>query len=298
MIKHLILSSGGPKGCITFGAIKQLIERNVFSITELDSIYGVSIGAIISSILLLDYEIDFIENYIINKPWNKYINITNVDLFSLTQQNGIFDIHMIDEIIIPLLDAKGIHSTITLLEFYHLTQTRFYCYTSDIHQNQDNLIEMSHESHPDLSLMEALHRSSCVPLLFKPIIEENHCYVDGAYLMNFPFQPCLQREICDIKEIIGIYMMRTEMKQIHTESSIFDVALLLGSKYNNMIQHNFEKLNEIKNAQIVYCFSNDLSVWEKVLIDKEYREQCIINGKSFANLFLLQFPDLLRKEEK
>lgn len=289
MIKHLVLSSGGPRGCMTFGAIKQLVDQKIISISQLHSLYGVSIGAIIGAMILFENDLDFVENYIIHKPWNKYINITNVDLFSLTQQNGIFDIQLIDEIILPILDAKGIHTNITLLEFFNHTHIHFYCYTSDIYQKNNKLIEMSHHSHPNLTLIEALHRSSCVPFLFKPIInEENHCYIDGAFLMNFPYEPCIQREKCNPNEIIGIYIMQHETKHIDSESSLFDVAFLLGTKYNHMIQYNFEKLNEKIDAQIIYCFCNDHSIWEKIIIDKDYRALSIQNGKSFTNLFILQ----------
>lgn len=48
-------------------------------------------------------------------------------------------------------------------------------------------------------LIRAVHASSCIPGIFKPIMIDNQMYVDGAVLNNFPVEPLLKD--CDF--IIG-----------------------------------------------------------------------------------------------
>ena len=53
IIKHLVFSGGGPAGLITYGAVKQLEQANVWSLSNIQSMYGCSIGAYLAVVLSL-----------------------------------------------------------------------------------------------------------------------------------------------------------------------------------------------------------------------------------------------------
>ena len=80
IIKHLVISGGGVYGLSALGALNHLSENGYWNINNIESIYGTSIGAIISTILALKYEWPILQNYIINRPWEKTFKF---DMYSI-----------------------------------------------------------------------------------------------------------------------------------------------------------------------------------------------------------------------
>ena len=53
-IKHLVLCGGGPVGLVMYGALKRLHERNVWKLSDIESIYMCSIGSLFGITISLD----------------------------------------------------------------------------------------------------------------------------------------------------------------------------------------------------------------------------------------------------
>ena len=66
MIKHLVLSGGGPTGFLTYGAARYLSQQNFWSMNSVESIYGTSIGAFFGIILSLGLPWNYLDDYLIN----------------------------------------------------------------------------------------------------------------------------------------------------------------------------------------------------------------------------------------
>jgi predicted acylesterase/phospholipase RssA len=52
------------------------------------------------------------------------------------------------------------------------------------------LVEFSHETHPDMPVIEAVRASAALPILFEPVTYNGHVYMDGGFLLNYPFTKC------------------------------------------------------------------------------------------------------------
>ena len=79
-IKHLILSGGGPIGLVEYGALKYLTKQNIISYNNIESIYAVSIGAILGLIYILNLEWLWVDDFIIKRPWKKLFKISYTKL--------------------------------------------------------------------------------------------------------------------------------------------------------------------------------------------------------------------------
>jgi predicted acylesterase/phospholipase RssA len=64
--------------------------------------------------------------------------------------------------------------------------------------------------------------SSALPGIFMPIIMDNHCYIDGGVMCNFPINQCI-RDHPDKNEILAVNSCYNKDKQINYENH----ALLL-----------------------------------------------------------------------
>jgi predicted acylesterase/phospholipase RssA len=173
IIKHLVLSGGGPIGLVEYGALKYLTANNIIDIANIQSIYTTSIGSIISFIYILNFDWTWIDDFFIKRPWEKLINFSYGTYLNIFYDKGIVNKKIIINALKPLFLAKEIPLTITLLEFYNLTSVEFNMYTCNLSSFKKE--KLNHINTPNLELIDALYMSSSVPVIFVPLYI-NNCY--------------------------------------------------------------------------------------------------------------------------
>ena len=286
MIKHIVLSGGGPTGLLYYGALKHLFEQKFIKIENIKSIYGTSIGAIIGVILLLKYDWKTLDDYFLKRPWEKVFKIAPDNLFELYSNKGMFQFSIVKEMLKPLLTAKDLSEDITLKEFYEYNQIDFHCFTSEM--NSFIKVDLNHKTYPELSLIRALEMTSAVPILFKPIIEGDKCYVDGGLFDNYPINECLATEKCSENEILGIKnKWSNEQEIINSEMNIFQYLQASMNKIITYVQlHSLPKPIRYELKCICDKKLADYSTWFEYLTKVENMKELIQDGKTFAELFL------------
>ena len=73
---------------------------------NIQTIYATSVGCILAVFLSLKYSWDDLDNYVINRPWQTLFQFSFQSILSSFANNGIFDISIIKEILLPLFNAK------------------------------------------------------------------------------------------------------------------------------------------------------------------------------------------------
>jgi len=154
MIKHLVLSGGGPSGFLTIGSLQYLNEQNFWNIENIKTIYGTSIGAMISIFISLKFDWETLNNYLINRPWHESLHITLNQILNIYSNKGLFDSKLMEIIFKPLFDAKNISLDITLKDFYEYSRIELHIFSIEI--NELKLVEISYITHPDLSVINAV----------------------------------------------------------------------------------------------------------------------------------------------
>lgn len=188
--EHLVFSGGGIAGFLHHGAFMHLIEKNFINFDDIKSIHGTSIGAFLSVIYSLKIDKKILNNYIINRPLDKLFSIESGFLFNNSNKLGFFNIlEITKKILEPLFKYVNIDIDITMKEFYNKTSIEIFLYTINV--IKFDCVTISHETFPNLKVVDAVAMSSSVPIIFQPIFYENNFYIDGGILNNYPLQSCI-----------------------------------------------------------------------------------------------------------
>ncbi len=243
IIKHIVIGGGGHYGLTMYGILKEAHKLGFWKRENIQSLYGTSIGSLICLLVTLDYDWDTLDRYFIERPWETVFKFDLNTIMYAFENRGIFDQTIINELIKPLLLGKDIPLDITLKEYYERTHIDMYITTSEVVQFE--LIVLSHKTHPEWRLLDAIYASCSLPVIFAPIIRNNCCYIDGGLFSGYPLDLCLKSD-CDPNEIFGIRKTSGSNREpIHEKSTLFDI--MKNTMKNAMKNFNGIPLNTIKN---------------------------------------------------
>jgi|TARA_B110000495_G_C23031436_1_gene614426 predicted acylesterase/phospholipase RssA len=280
-IKHLVISGGAHNGLYIFGTIKKLLKEKFFNIEDINSIYGTSVGSIIAAMLCLKQEWDIIFDYILNRPWNKDIFITPDMIFESITKKGVLGKSFMNIIFDKLLKARGLSTTITLKEFYNYSKINLVIFS--VNANTFDIVKISHDTHPQLELIDALYMSSTMPFVFQPLFVKDICYIDGGCICHYPINYCVE-DVDDTNEILGIKLrFKANTLNITETSNIFYFGFHL---FNKLISNRQNKNISIENEINIDCNLLNASDAFDCINNKSTREKYIKEGESFAEVFL------------
>jgi predicted acylesterase/phospholipase RssA len=282
-IKHLVISGGGPIMVQVLGAIQHLEKSEFLNIKNIETIYGTSAGAIVGTLICLNYDWDTINDYIIKRPWKDVFPIKVQNIFDAYTKKGIFDIKTIEKCFKPLLAAKDISMDITLADFYKISNIELHMFTFEI--NDYKVEDISYLTHPNLPLLTAIQMTCSLPILVTPVCIDDKCYIDGGMASNYPLNYCIESgKLPD--EILGFKNKYTEKKStVNTESNIMD--FLLSFLFKAVLSFNTENIQQsIKNEVICNADHLSIDVLKNALSSIEVRRELFNNGTESASLFL------------
>lgn len=292
-IKHLIISGGGPLGFRFIGALQKLDKENFWKPENTESIYCTSIGSIIGAIICLNYDWETLNKYVIERPWHEAFKITAKQILDSYYNKGLYNKKFIESIVKPLFQAKDIELNVTLKQFYEYSLIDLHIFTFEL--NKFVTVELSHTTHPDLELVEALTMSSALPGVFMPIFIDNNCFIDGGVKCNYPLNQCL-RDHTNKDEILGIKMAyKSEndgtdcFKNINVteDSSLLEYIGCFTINAMNFIRDT-EKIDNIPNTIRCYIINNPLQFdyIQEAIVSQELRKKWVEDGEKDAEEFL------------
>lgn len=315
VIKHLVVSSGGPAGHMMYSILRTLNLKGIWDFKNIKTIYGSSIGSYIAIILSLRYDWQVIDDYLIKRPWEKiFISSTSSTcstssttestehgnhnttstfagaknkldyVLRLYNNHGLYGLKEFTETLRPALQGKDMSVNITLNEFYEKTGIEIHLMVTEM--NKFRVVDFSYRTHPNQSLVEACYMSCCYPFGFVPIYRDGCCYLDGGIINDYPVDDCIRDQKCNLSEILGIKMLwERKPANLSEKSSVLQFV----STFFNQIKSNFFE-NKITRAipNEVVCVSKVFSAqdWMNWVKDESYRRELVLRGETFANVFL------------
>ena len=286
-IEHIVLSGGGTLGICELASLHTLFQNKVLDHSHIKSLYGISIGSIITFLLAIQIDTSVIQEYIIQRPWDKLFAsfLKSEQLLNIHQRKGIYNKEIIVEALRPLIKYSSFDETITFKDIYEHFNTRLYLYSACLPNL--SVVEFSHETHPDMPVVDAIVMSSAIPGVFEPIYFEGKFYIDAGILQNYPVEQCIQREKQE-NRILGILFKEpsnsSDNKTLENDMHIIPyMSMLLRECHHKLREHYTEPT--IPN-EIVIPYSKKDAFSEKILVDKEERIRFISLGKKYAQMFL------------
>lgn len=283
LIEHIVIAGGGVEVLPFYGILQTSEQNNIWKIQNIKSIWGTSAGAILAVILALKHEWDTIDNYIINRPWEK---VFIYDLYTLIQSIsncGIYDITIFYNIYKPLFLSKNIDIHITMQQFFNITNIDIHLITTDV--NTLNCVDISHTTHPNWKVIDAVYASAAVPILFKPIYIDNILYCDGFFTANYPIQKCIDTGIC-CENILGVRCSSEwEINTMNDKTSLIDYIIYILF----YIIYNFVYLNFKYNIGKEYIINPEqitIAIYNKAITEKDERVRLIEKGRNIVKTTL------------
>jgi len=286
LIKHLVVSGGGPTMIQTLGSIQHLEENKFIDINIIETIYGTSAGALIGVLICLKFDWITLHDYIIKRPWQEVFPIKVQNIFDAYTKKGIFDEKTIIKCFKPLFDAKDISLNISLKEFFEYSKIELHMFSFEV--NAFQIEDISYLTHPELSLITAIQMSCALPVLMTPICTEGKCYIDGGITCNYPLKYCIESPNKNIEEILGFKNQYDD----HNKNQIDSNSTLLEFIMNFLFKiiHSISSNNMIQTSITyeVLCNTNFLSIntLKTALSSIEVREGLYMSGIEYAKTFL------------
>ena len=173
----IVLGAGGIKGYLELGSLLYL-EANGY-LVNVKKYYGVSIGSLISLLVVCGYKASEILDsliYIDNEERKFNINM-------LVDSYGVINIDSTKKSINSLIIKKW-GKVLTLKELYICSGID---YISVVTNNTTGVFEfMSKDNYPDISCVDAAICSMTIPLIFPKMEYKGTLYTDGAITCAFP----------------------------------------------------------------------------------------------------------------
>ena len=133
-IEHLVLCGGGPVGLVQYGALKYLHRQGVWSLDKIKSIHACSIGSLIAIIISLDIEWEWLDDFLIKRPWRKIIDYDKINYLDILTHKGIIDERFWIKCLNPLFMAKNIDININLQDFYEITGIDIHFFSTHVNE--------------------------------------------------------------------------------------------------------------------------------------------------------------------
>ena len=280
-IKHIVLCGGAYLGLYQIGSLMELNQRGFYSIDNIHSIHGTSIGALTGILLCLKSEWSDIVDYFEKRPWQKFIKLNPNMLFEIIPNKGLLSFKFIQNILKPFFHSKNVPLEITLAEFYELSGIELFIYAISL--NEFECVEFSHKSHPDLQLLHALYMSCSLPYIFQPMYYDGSYYIDGGLLNNHPVRNCL--EYAKEDEILSIKFGSKPVKEgVKEDANIFEFGYYI---YRKLVRKARQKPEyDIPYEIVIPCMEVNMGDVNMVLTDEDVRHNYIEHGVEVACEFL------------
>jgi len=277
------MCGGAYNGIYTIGALDHLIKKKFFDIENIETIYGISVGGFVGVLLCLKIDWNTIVEYIVERPWNKDLIFSADMMFNMISNKGILDSSYIDIFFKNLLNAKNLSVEITLSEFYEYSKIQLFLFATDV--NTFEIIKISHISHPDLKLTDAIFITCSIPFIFQPTFLNNTYLVDGGVLCNYPLDYCIE-DGADKEEILGIQfnMKKDITRRINQSTNIMYYSYYIFDKLIGVARKL--PIITISNEVIIQCDPINIPTAVKIINNKDVRVRYIKKGVEYAELFM------------
>ena len=250
--------SGG--GFAVLGYIGFLYYLEISRNNELVSNYrltGTSAGAIIAFLVYIGYKSNEMMTELFDKIHEFHTFVKRCDIIEYERSGELLDLSGLWSWLNTLSLAKGydIYTT-TFVELYKTRYKRYLGITGTSIKN--GAVMFDHETSPDMTIVQALRITTCIPFCFKPIQYDSDFFLDGGLSDNKTDDPNTL-----------IVMNNTTIDSKCFTNDEFDLLMYMSSVYDTVVcVLTNEKFIDSKNKITVKssCFLSCDGIDENTLL--------------------------------
>jgi NTE family protein len=192
-ITNLVLQGGGVKGIAYVGALEVLDDLQLLD--KIENVAGTSAGAITACLVALRYSAAEIKSIVFDLDFNSFEDRKNP--LRVATKYGLYAGNAFLDWITNLIVKKDLGEKATFADFKAAGCRNLKVFGTDLYTK--GLQEFSAETTPQTIVAEAVRASMSIPLFFKSwkfsnSIPNDHIYVDGGVVLNFPINTFLEQE--------------------------------------------------------------------------------------------------------
>ena len=169
---RLGLSGGGIKGILHVGALQELSKHQPLDFPK--GVYGSSIGSIIGTYIAFGLPIEKLpeltKKHLSTKNFIPSIGL--YDIASCLSKKGLFSMNYLEKTICDVFDEAGLDIRNKVIGDAKMP---LFIVASNVTKGKPTIFSKN------VSLLEAIKCSCCVPGVFKPQVLYNQVYVDGDF---------------------------------------------------------------------------------------------------------------------
>jgi len=191
----LVISCAGVNIIKILGMLQKFYEDK--KLDDITYYSGCSAGAITTLLLVMNFTPREVLNYLLKIDYKTIFN--DINLQTILSGKCILS----NEILIKYLDDMVLQKLgfiPTMIELYELTKKNWVAVSFNY---TDYKVEhIDHKTHPQVLCTHVAAASSCIPILFSPVIINNKNYIDGGVYDTFPIKHHLKTK--EQSNILGI----------------------------------------------------------------------------------------------
>jgi NTE family protein len=203
---NLVFEGGGVKGIAYAGALQVLTDCGIMP--QIKQVAGTSAGAITATLVALGYQAPEIKSIIMSLDFKQFED--GWELLRLPTEYGLYRGNTFLTWIQKMIANKTNNQPdITFAKLYALTGIGLFVFATDL--NIYDIKQFSHLDTPDVPVAEAVRASMSIPLFFKAWqfsnnLPDNHVYVDGGVVLNYPLTVFDTLQQPDNLQTLGFYL--------------------------------------------------------------------------------------------
>jgi len=181
-IDTLIFAGASSKAIGYIGSLYAINNCKLINLKNIKNIIGCSSGAIFGFFLLLNFNTTMMYKLLQKID---IIDLKNFNSDELFINNGILNNNNIKKFLKTCIKNKYNLNDISFLELYKKTNINFIVKVYNLSLQKTEYF--SYKNQQNMSVLDAIQISTCIPIIFKPIKYNGNYYIDGGIHNNIPF---------------------------------------------------------------------------------------------------------------
>jgi predicted acylesterase/phospholipase RssA len=271
-IDTLVLSGGSIKGMAQLGALHYM--ESIGTLKNIKTIAGTSVGSIIGTMIIIGYRPVEIYHFFMNTDMKSF---TKINAYNFFNKLGLDDGKRFTLVTKKFFKAKSVSPKITFKQLYEKTKIKIIITGACINDKKTHYF--SHETEPNMRVIDALRISASIPVMFTPRKYKSKVFVDGGCTDNYPISQFTHK----LNNVIGIFV--SEEREIvdkitSIESYLMNTMSCLREGMDTNAYRGYEE-----RTMVIKCISGEDKNHISMMFDQGYRTA------------LLFFKELEFKEE-